>query len=340
MGGLWLNEGDSERVGGMVGGRGQGMSGGGGTARPTGVWHWVGRAARGLYRGRFGQFVAAAEVPEEGVVRGGPGRMAYLRWGRAGRPLVMIHGLDMNPWVWAQVAGLLSPGRTVVSLAQRGHGRSSAPSSGYSLEETTGDLLDLLDGLGFDDEVDLAGHSWGGKVACHAVAMAPERFRSLVLADPVPPRGLGGLSDRFPQVADSLLLPERGPFGDREALMARMRHLPHLCQGGEPDRQVWESCFRIQADGSYRHTLPDSGYRELLDETFPTDICSLLPRIVCPTLLLRPTLTIGAGPLAFRPLRRSLAKFREHRVSGDHSFIHTNPLDTAEVMGAFLTELG
>ena len=301
------------------------------------------RAGRWLVRSFGGQYgvlnPGATGQPEQGRVALGPIDMAYHRWAAAtgdgdGVPVVMVHGLNNNPWCWARVARSLGPPRPVWVPAQRGHGRTTAPPTGYQLEQTTDDLLRFFDAFSLD-RVDLVGHSWGGKVSCHLTGAAPDRVRSLVLCDPVPPIGYNGLLRTFPGFIRSALAPERGPFADADEHRRAAEDLTYLWIDDDTDRRLWEEGFVREADGSLRHTLPESGYDELLDEVLPRNISDVVSAIRCPVLLLQPTLSVSFVPGETRRLRRVIPQLRIQRVPGDHAFIHTNPLDTAGALDAF-----
>lgn len=106
----------------------------------------------------------------------------YQRFGE-GAEVVLLHGLTANLAFWhpAIVSGMAGE-RAVTLLDLRGHGRSSAPPSGYTTRGFAEDALALLDHLGIAS-AHVIGHSWGGAVALHAAVLAPERVASLVLAD-------------------------------------------------------------------------------------------------------------------------------------------------------------
>ena len=81
------------------------------------------------------------------------------------------------------------PGRRVVSLDLRGHGRSGWEPP-WDLETHVGDLLETADALGVE-RADWIGHSFGGRLVIELAARAPERVRRAVLLDPavwVPPQ--------------------------------------------------------------------------------------------------------------------------------------------------------
>lgn len=109
-------------------------------------------------------------------------KLNYLQLG-SGEPLVLIHGLGANLSFWYfGAARILSRTRCLVMYDLRGHGRSSMPQEGYGLQQMVRDLVDLLDFLGIQ-RADIAGHSFGGRVALAMAALHPERVRSLVVAD-------------------------------------------------------------------------------------------------------------------------------------------------------------
>lgn len=106
----------------------------------------------------------------------------YTSLGR-GRPVVLIHGLGANQGFWGpRILLPLSRRFQVVLPDLRGHGRSSMPPTGYSPIDFAEDILGLLNRLHLQ-QVDLVGHSFGGVVALQCAVLAPERVRSLFLAD-------------------------------------------------------------------------------------------------------------------------------------------------------------
>ena len=303
--------------------------------------HGWAQVARRAFRGNYLLIPPpSGPAPDELETDAGGLRLSYLRWrdrdAAPGPTLLLLHGLNNNAWSWARVAGCLRDGRDIVAVSMRGHGRSDAPAGGYSLDRTTADLVAFLAALELAT-VDLAGHSWGGKVALHFAATHPARVRTLTLADPVPPRGLNPVLASFPVLVEAALAPERGPFTDRAALERGSRELPYLWAWDDTDRRVWHDSFREQPDGGFRHSLPDSGYREIVDCTFREDLTPRLPDVRSPVLLLRPTFSIAFWPGEHGGARRAWPTLREASVPGDHAFVHTNPLDTAAAMRAFLT---
>ena len=109
-------------------------------------------------------------------------KLNYLQLG-GGEHLVLIHGLGANLSFWYfGAARLLARTRSLLMYDLRGHGRSSMPREGYDLHHMARDLVTLLDFLDID-RADLAGHSFGGRVALTFAALHPKRVRNLIVAD-------------------------------------------------------------------------------------------------------------------------------------------------------------
>ena len=106
----------------------------------------------------------------------------YDEVGHGDRPFVLVHGFTGSRDDFADVLpdlGLL--GRTLVPDL-RGHGGTTNPGRGYSLEQLSEDLRQFLDAQNVE-KCDLLGHSLGGMIALRFVLANPERVRSLVLMD-------------------------------------------------------------------------------------------------------------------------------------------------------------
>lgn len=100
-----------------------------------------------------------------------------------GEDVVLIHGLGANLAFWYMgIAKLLARRYRVISYDLRGHGRSSMPSSGYSLPYMAQDLHALLDHLCVR-RAHLVGHSFGARIALYYTISYMARVTSLTVAD-------------------------------------------------------------------------------------------------------------------------------------------------------------
>jgi pimeloyl-ACP methyl ester carboxylesterase len=103
---------------------------------------------------------------------------------RDGLPVVLLHGWPYDVHSYADVAPLLATrGCRVVVPHLRGHGTTrfwdpATPRSGQQASIGV-DLIALMDALKIPRAV-LAGYDWGGRAACVAAALWPERCTGLV----------------------------------------------------------------------------------------------------------------------------------------------------------------
>jgi pimeloyl-ACP methyl ester carboxylesterase len=110
-----------------------------------------------------------------------------------GPVIVLIHGYGADLRLWdAPVGPLLEAGFRVIRYDVRGHGRSMIAPDGYTFENYSADLRDLLDRLNIErpateslgvEGVHLAGLSMGGGVALQFALDYPDRVLSLTLVD-------------------------------------------------------------------------------------------------------------------------------------------------------------
>jgi pimeloyl-ACP methyl ester carboxylesterase len=113
-------------------------------------------------------------------------RMRFLRSGD-GPPLLLLHGLLGYAFSWRYAIPVLARQATVHAVDMLGVGFSDRPSGlDGSLRACAERLLLFMDSVGVES-CDLLGTSHGGAVSMMAAALAPERFRRLVLVAPVNP---------------------------------------------------------------------------------------------------------------------------------------------------------
>jgi 3-oxoadipate enol-lactonase len=117
-----------------------------------------------------------------------------------GPPVVLIHGHTLDLRLWdGQVAPLVDAGYRVVRYDVRGHGQSEAPVTGYTYQNYSLDLRDLLDRLKIDVPAHLVALSMGGGIALQFALDHPQRIASLVLVDSTVPG-----FDYSPEYADAI----------------------------------------------------------------------------------------------------------------------------------------
>ncbi|AEV84076.1 homoserine O-acetyltransferase [Actinoplanes sp. SE50] len=89
-------------------------------------------------------------------------RLVYDRWGRFGRPVVLLHGLFYDRTMWWPVAAELDAGCAAVAVDLPGHGES-APRA--DLSRLTEDLAALIRGLDLHRAPILVAHAGAARLA-------------------------------------------------------------------------------------------------------------------------------------------------------------------------------
>jgi pimeloyl-ACP methyl ester carboxylesterase len=108
----------------------------------------------------------------------------YRKYGEAGPPLVIVHGLYGSSDNWVSIARDLSDRFEVYVVDQRNHGQSPhSPQHDYpSMRE---DLREFMDARGIQKAV-LIGHSMGGKTVMRFAEAWPDRVQVLISVDIAP----------------------------------------------------------------------------------------------------------------------------------------------------------
>ncbi|MEE4107907.1 MAG: alpha/beta hydrolase [Halieaceae bacterium] len=99
-------------------------------------------------------------------------------------PVLCMHGLTRNSRDFAWIASHLARTRRVISVDQRGRGRSDhdPDPANYTPQVYVGDMFTLLDELGIERMV-VIGTSMGGLMAMIMANMQPQRFAGIVIND-------------------------------------------------------------------------------------------------------------------------------------------------------------
>ncbi len=111
--------------------------------------------------------------------------LCFFEWGQEhqeGATILLAHATGFHARCWDKTAELL-PGKHVVAMDLRGHGRSdnTPPITWRTFGD---DVTNFIRELDMNDIVGV-GHSMGGHAMVQAAAALPERFSRMVLVDPV-----------------------------------------------------------------------------------------------------------------------------------------------------------
>lgn len=98
----------------------------------------------------------------------------------SGPALVFAHGFTLDHRLWGPQVEYFSGDYQVVTFDSRGHGKSSAPLTGYSRDHREADMLAVVDALGLE-KFHLIGLSMGGATSVGFAVDYRQRLQSLVL---------------------------------------------------------------------------------------------------------------------------------------------------------------
>lgn len=114
-------------------------------------------------------------------------KIHYINWKNSKKPyLLCLHGLTANAYAFqGLVEAGLGKSWNIISIDQRGRGKSSQPAFGYSIREHANDVIALLDHLGIAS-VSLCGHSFGGLLSTYLAYNFPARIEQVFIIDAAP----------------------------------------------------------------------------------------------------------------------------------------------------------
>jgi non-heme chloroperoxidase len=143
--------------------------------------------------------LVAVPTGTDEVVRRPDGTALWTVRAGSGPPVVLAHGIGITVAEWSLVMpALVERGHQVIAYDQRGHGRSTAGSAGYTAQTLFDDLTAVVEHFDLHNAV-VVGHSMGTAATLGALADTdlPRRTRAAVLVSTT----VGRLFDGAPLAA-------------------------------------------------------------------------------------------------------------------------------------------
>ncbi len=106
-----------------------------------------------------------------------------------GQPVLLIHGAFAPDIFGPMIKNERLAAYRFVEYRRRGHIDSAANVEGESLADYARDALAVVDHYGLE-QVDVVGHSYGGRIALEVARLAPSRVHTLIVLEPGAPPDL------------------------------------------------------------------------------------------------------------------------------------------------------
>ncbi|WP_026160664.1 alpha/beta hydrolase [Teredinibacter turnerae] len=218
-------------------------------------------------------------------------KVHYKNFPGGGKTLLLVHGLTQNI---ASFDGLIDEGLAndinVVMPDLRGRGLSEKPETGYSVEDHSNDLLELIKALDLKD-VALAGHSYGALLCYYLAARNPKTITSLISLDT--PCGLHPEIRKQIQAGVARIGKK---YSSWDEFINGVKQMPHLKGWWNPRiESLYRADAEIFSDGSVTTRSSAIAIAETVDKAFLIDWNHILKSIEQPLLMLNATGPFGGA---------------------------------------------
>jgi esterase len=275
-----------------------------------------------------------------GKARSGDVELFYRCFGHSGRsPILITHGLSFFSYDWIDVAARLADDREVVPMDMRGFGESSwSPAKDYKLETLSGDVVNLLDALGWPRAV-LMGHSFGGRIVLATTGWRPDRVAALICVDFAPDIAAVGrrrVAERIGRQPDL--------FGSVEKALSYDGYEPETASAAV--RARYEAFLR-KRDGGYelrRDVYFRDNFKRALETgqstPVPAFLWSMLADTQVPVLVIRGTRSDMFAPETVEKVRTLNQRARVVELESGNDIAGENPAGLADAVRTFLDDAG
>jgi len=273
-------------------------------------------------------------APEDKTVDVDGLKMHYLDWGNSARmTVVLLHGLRGHAHSWDDVSEALAPDFHVLAVDQRGRGGTDWAKDGdYGIDAFADDLVGFCRALGLETFI-LIGHSMGARNAmafCRSHAAMLEKLVLSEFGPQINPIGGQRISKELvdvPEEFDSLedALDYMAQF-NRYASPSVMRR-----------RELYASKELPNGKIGWRYDLEIREARRRGDPVPPLELWPALPKIACPTLVVRATETDVLDREIADKMIETLPDGRLAEIErAEHMVFEDNPQDFIAAVRNFL----
>jgi len=210
-------------------------------------------------------------------------RIHYNRTGGDKPALVLLHGITDSGLCWRRTAQALESDYDIIMVDARGHGLSDKPETAYTANDYAGDIAGLIESLGVGPAL-VMGHSLGAMTTATLAANHPQLVRGAVLEDP-PWRDQRDPAAQMSPEREAAWMAEW-----RAGLIAQQKlSIAEIIAAGRERSPKWHADeFPDWAEAKVRVNpgVLGAGRLRTWDD--------LIPKLVCPTLLVTGDPALGA----------------------------------------------
>ena len=217
--------------------------------------------------------------------------LSLTEWAGAGDPILLIHATGFHRHCWNEIVARL-PGRHIYTVDLRFHG-ASGQNGEVRWELMANDIEEMLKKLDLNQLIG-AGHSLGGHILTRVAAKAPERFKHIVLVDPVimsPQRAVEALkATRGLKATDHPVSRRKNLWQDAEEMYQRFKdRTPFDTWQPQVLRDYCDHALRPPQKGAQRQLAcdPINEAAIYLNHSGMEDIFEQLDKVLVPATLLR-----------------------------------------------------
>jgi 3-oxoadipate enol-lactonase len=197
----------------------------------------------------------------------------------SGQPVLLVSGLGMAATGWWRTIPVLAQGLRVLTLDNRGVGRSDVTRGSYSLVQLADDAVAVLDAAG-EESAHVYGLSMGAMIAQELALRYPERVRALVLGAST----AGGTRHELADPATLAFIKRRRSMPPEEAVWAAVPY-----NYGKATRERHAGRIGEDVVQRLRYPVTRAGYEAQLAAAWGHDTSHRLGGIAAPTLVLHGT---------------------------------------------------
>ncbi len=271
-------------------------------------------------------------------------QLHYLWWEGKAPSVLLVHGLASNAKMYQGVGQTLhKSGLKVVSLDQRGHGKSDKPEAGYDYETLVSDIHEFLilmrEKGRLTKKILLVGQSFGCSVVENYALRYPQDVTGLVLID----GGYRSLKLDFPawdECAAALAPPnfQNQSFKSLSNILTN-----HLSEFPDSAREGFMANFHEDEEGFANSNLPRHLHMVILHELWKQVPEVIVPKLRVPFVFITALNSNGHSSSikksAIAELRRNAnVDSAEYWIVGHHDLHAQHPIEVSEIIMQEMTK--